>query len=73
MAEVINAQPDDASYDDILRALAFERMVARGLADARNGRVLSDGEMARRIGEWQKESGVILAGTCRPLGLAGSI
>ncbi|MDG4574888.1 MAG: hypothetical protein P9C48_01900 [Defluviicoccus sp.] len=54
MAEVINAQPDDATYDDILRALAFERMVARGLADARNGRVLSDAEMARRIGEWQK-------------------
>ncbi|MFZ1416628.1 MAG: hypothetical protein WAS73_18940 [Defluviicoccus sp.] len=54
MAEVINAQPDDASYEEILRALAFERMVARGLADARQGRVLSEAEMARRIGEWQK-------------------
>ncbi len=32
MAEAINAQPDDATYDDALRELAFERMVARGLA-----------------------------------------
>jgi predicted transcriptional regulator len=54
MAAVINAQPDDATYDDILRELAFERMVARGLNDARQGRVLSEAEMARRIEEWQK-------------------
>ena len=27
MTEVIQAQPDDASYEEIMRELAFERMV----------------------------------------------
>ena len=38
LREVIEAQPDDASYEEIMRELAFERMVERGLADARAGR-----------------------------------
>jgi ribosome-binding protein aMBF1 (putative translation factor) len=54
MAAGINAQPDDATYDDNMRELAFERMVARGLVDARQERGLSEAEMARRIEEWQK-------------------
>lgn len=41
MKEVIQAQPDDASYEEILRELAFERMVDRGLEDFRQGRVMS--------------------------------
>ena len=52
MKAVIEAQPDDSSYDEILRELAFERMVERGLADSRRGRVISNDEMGRRIGEW---------------------
>ena len=40
MKEVIQAQPDDASYEEILRELAFERMVDRGLEDFRQGRVM---------------------------------
>ena len=31
MAEVIQSQPDDASYEEIMRELAFDRMVDRGL------------------------------------------
>lgn len=27
IAEVVSAQPDDASYEEIMRELAFERMV----------------------------------------------
>ena len=49
MKAVIEAQPDDSSYDEILRELAFERMVERGLADSRQGRVISNDEMGRRI------------------------
>lgn len=30
--EVIEAQPDDASHEEIMRELAFERMADRGLA-----------------------------------------
>ncbi|MGI9323242.1 MAG: hypothetical protein ACR2PJ_06655 [Pseudomonadales bacterium] len=52
--EILEAQPDDASYDDIMRELAFERMIARGLEDVRAGRVISDAEMQRKMKQWRK-------------------
>jgi plasmid stabilization system protein ParE len=36
--QLINAQPDDASYEEILRELSFEQMVDRGLKDVREGK-----------------------------------
>jgi predicted transcriptional regulator len=54
MAEIIREQPEDATYEEIMRELAFERMVERGLADARTGRVIYNEEMTRRIRGWQK-------------------
>ena len=54
MKEVIDAQPDDSSYEEILRELAFARMVDRGLEDSRAGRTVSNEEMARRIRTWQR-------------------
>jgi predicted transcriptional regulator len=54
MKEVIQSQPDDASYEEIMRELAFERMVMRGLEDSKQGRVLSNEEMKRRIRTWRK-------------------
>jgi hypothetical protein len=53
MVEVINSQPLDASYDEIMRELAFERMVTRGLTDSRQKRTLSNEEIERRIQSWQ--------------------
>ena len=50
--ELLETQPDDASYDEILRELAFERMIDRGLSDARSGRVISNDEMGKRIHRW---------------------
>ena len=49
MTEIIQEQPEDATYEEIMRELAFERMVERGLVDSRTGRVISNEEMARRI------------------------
>jgi ribosomal protein S3AE len=54
MKEIIEAQPDDASYEEIIRELAFERMIEKGIADARNGHVISDETMRHRIRLWQK-------------------
>jgi predicted transcriptional regulator len=54
MTEIIQQPPDDSSYDEILRELAFARMVDRGLQDSRSGRTISDEEMNRRIQSWQK-------------------
>ncbi len=42
MAEIIARQPDDSSYDEILRELAFARMVQRGLQDSDAGLTVSD-------------------------------
>ena len=54
MTKIIQEQPDDSSYDEILRELAFARMVERGLVDSQNNRTISNDEMARRIKSWQK-------------------
>lgn len=54
MKEVIESQPDDATYEEILRELAFERMVERGLEDSREGHVISNGEMGSRVRSWQR-------------------
>ncbi len=54
MQEIIRQQPDDSSYEDILRELAFELMVERGLKDSRQGKSVSNVEMGRRIRAWQK-------------------
>jgi predicted transcriptional regulator len=53
ITEVIMAQPDDASYDEIIRELAFERMIERGMEDIRAGRVVSDEDMSHRMRSWQ--------------------
>ena len=49
MKEVIDSQPDNATYEEILRELAFERMVERGLMDSREGHVISNREMGHRV------------------------
>lgn len=54
MTEVIQSQPEDASYEEILRELAFEKMIARGLKDSREGKTISNEDMKRRISAWLK-------------------
>ena len=54
MTDVIGSQPDDASYEEIIREFVFEQMITRGLEDSRQGRVISHEEMEHRIRSWQK-------------------
>jgi hypothetical protein len=54
IVEIIEQQPDDSSYDEILRELAFARMIDCGLEDSRAGRTISNEEMERRIRTWQR-------------------
>ena len=54
MIEIIGRQPDDSSYDEILRELAFARMVRRGLDDSDAGRTVSDDDVKGMIDSWQK-------------------
>lgn len=53
MEQIIQSQPDDSSYDEILRELAFKRMIDRGLKDYEEGKAISNDEMKRRIRLWQ--------------------
>jgi hypothetical protein len=54
IAEIIKRQPDDSSCDDIVRELAFDLMVQRGLRDSDERRTITNEEMKRRIKMWQK-------------------
>ncbi len=53
LTKLIQSQPDDSSEVDIVRELAFDVMVRRGLADADANRTISNEEMGRRIRSWQ--------------------
>ncbi|NIR48828.1 MAG: hypothetical protein GWN00_13080 [Aliifodinibius sp.] len=54
MIKIIHEQPEDSSFDEILRELAFAQMVKRGLANSNEGRTISNEEMQRRIRGWQE-------------------
>jgi hypothetical protein len=54
IAEILQSQPDDSSFDEILRELAFARMVDRGMDDVRKGQIISDQDMAHRIRTWSR-------------------
>jgi len=50
---IVDNQPEDASYEEIMRELAIERMVERGLQDVRANRVVSNSEAAQKIRSWR--------------------
>ena len=54
MIKLIEDQPDDSSPEEILRELAFNQMIERGLSDADNNRTTCNEEMGRRIRTWSK-------------------
>lgn len=56
MIEIIGQQPDDSSYDEILKELAFARMVERGVADADAGRTVTHEEVKRKIESWRSRT-----------------
>jgi predicted transcriptional regulator len=49
MKILMESQPDDSRYNEVLRELAFADMIERGLEDARKGRVISNEEMGKYI------------------------
>jgi predicted transcriptional regulator len=54
MIKIIQEQPDDSSFDEIIRELAFSNMIDRGLADSDKGNVIPHEDMEKRIASWQK-------------------
>jgi len=53
LIKLLEQQPDDSSYDELVRELAFGLMVERGLADSDENRTLTNDEMRHRIRQWQ--------------------
>ena len=49
---LIDMQPDDSTYEELAREIAFSLMVRRGLQDSDAGRTISDEEMEARIRSW---------------------
>jgi len=49
---IIDSLPDDSSYDEILKELAFDRMIKRGLNDSKNSKTISNDEMKHRLKQW---------------------
>ncbi len=57
MIRIIREQPEDSTFEEILRELAFAQMVERGLSDSDHNRTIGNREMKRRIRSWQKSVG----------------
>ncbi|MFV1980762.1 MAG: hypothetical protein ACC655_06375 [Rhodothermia bacterium] len=53
LTKLVQEQPDDSSYDDILRELAFNLMVQRGIQNSEKGRTISNEDMSHRIQTWR--------------------
>ena len=54
MVQIIEAQPEDSSFDEILRELAFARMIERGLEDVDQDRAASHEKVRREVQSWGK-------------------
>lgn len=50
--KIVDSLPEDTSYDEILKELAFNKMVQKGLKDSKEGKVISNKEMKKRIQSW---------------------
>jgi predicted transcriptional regulator len=48
----VKSLPDDCDWEDLAADLELRAKVARGLADVRAGRVVSQEEAERRSAEW---------------------
>jgi predicted transcriptional regulator len=54
MITILQQQPEDSTYDELLRELAFSRMIDRGLDDVAAGRTIENEEVRRQIKTWQE-------------------
>jgi len=52
--QLVQQQPDDGSYDEIIRELAFHLMIERGLKDSDEGSTISNERMEARIITWSR-------------------
>lgn len=49
IAQLVAMQPDDSTYEDIVREIVFHLMIERGLKDSDAGRVITRDALWHRI------------------------
>jgi len=54
LKKIIERQPEDSSHEELIRELAFDIMVRKGVSDSDAGRTIPHEEMRNRIRSWQK-------------------
>ncbi|WNL16993.1 hypothetical protein [Aliarcobacter cryaerophilus] len=47
--KIVDSLPEDTSYDEILKELAFNKMIQKGLKDSKEGKVISNKEMKKEF------------------------
>ena len=52
--KILDAIPDDASFEDIQYHIYVREKIERGLKDIQEGRVLSQEEIEQRMSRWLK-------------------
>jgi hypothetical protein len=50
--KIIDSLPEDTSYDEILKELAFSKMIQKGLKDSSENKTISNQEMKNKIKQW---------------------
>ena len=50
--KLVEKQPDDSSYDEIIRELIFAQMIDRGLEDSRKGHITKHEDLKKEISSW---------------------
>jgi len=50
--KLVEKQPDDSSYDEIIRELIFAQMIDRGLEDSSKGRITKNEDLKKEISTW---------------------
>ena len=53
MLDIIENQPDDSSFDQLLRELAYRGMVERGLTDSNAGNTISTDQLRSKLDQWR--------------------
>jgi len=50
--KIIDSLPEDTSYDEILKELAFDKMIQNGLKDSNDKKTISNEDMKNKIKQW---------------------
>jgi hypothetical protein len=50
--KTLDEMPDDVSVEEIIKELAFKRMIECGIQDSLNNRVTSQQQLAQQIAQW---------------------